>query len=243
MKKESSNKYWEKHWENIKFEIAPQNHPIRKWLEKEVSKKPNSSCFEIGCYPGKFLAIFGEKEYKLNGIDFFMDMNAMLIWLKNKKYKIGNFYSSDFISLNTSEKYDIVCSFGFIEHFNNYEEIIKKHIKLAKNNGNIIIEVPNLKSPLYYFLYKIFEPQILENHLLEAMSLKNIKNILKKEECNIKTADYIGDFYFRFVTKHNNFSIFVAKIINLFKPITYILPKSICARYIGVIATKNQTPY
>ncbi|MFC1756955.1 class I SAM-dependent methyltransferase [Patescibacteria group bacterium] len=231
--------YWNDHWKNIQFEIVPDNHPVRQWLEREIPNKKDASCFEAGCYPGKFLAVFGEKGYELNGVDSFEDTGAMLHWLKNQGYKIGTFYQSDFSHFKISDIYDVVCSFGFIEHFSNWQEVVRKHIELTKRGGSIIIDVPNLKSPLYRFLYKIFEPQVLKNHVVLAMDMKTICDTLEKDGCEIKSATYIGTFYFRFVTRHDVYSVIVAKIINLLKPVFYLLPKSVYRRYIGIIGIKK----
>ena len=241
MKSVVNKEYWNKHWQGASFSIAPKHHPVRKWIEKNISSVNNSSCLEIGCYPGKFLAVFGERGYTLNGIDLFNGTESLLIkWFKKKGYKIGSFYKSDFLEFNSDNSYDIVSSFGFIEHFKDWETVLRKHIELTKIGGKIMIEVPNLKSPLYYFFYKIFEPNILKNHELDVMDLKKIKDFLKKENCEIKSAKYIGHFYFRFVTEDNKITRFITRLINLLRPVFCLLPISIRARYIGIIAVRNK---
>lgn len=240
MKSVANKAYWNNHWEKTNFEIAPTNHPVRQWIEKEISSTKGDSCLEIGCYPGKFLAVFGEKGYTLHGIDSFVGTESLLpTWLRNKGYKVGTFYQLDFLHFKTPNLYDVVYSFGFIEHFKDWQGILYKHVELAKTGGNIIIEVPNLKSPLYYFLYKLFEPNVLENHEMSAMDLEAIRKVLEKKGCKIQVADYIGVFYFRFVTRHDKLSTIIANFINFFRPLFQLLPNCIYARYIGVIAVKK----
>ncbi len=238
MKTVASRKYWDRHWDEIEFGIVPQHHPVRKWIEEIVPNTTSNNCLEIGCYPGKFLAVFGDMGYKLNGVDFFHGTIDMSVWL-SQRYKVGDFYESDFLKFHTTKQYDLVCSFGFVEHFKNWPEIIRKHIALVKHGGLVVIEVPNLNSPLYHFLYKYLEPEVLDNHVLEAMSLQGMSDVIKREECEILSEQYIGKFYFRFVTKHTKSSKLVAGFINLFSPILNLLPKSIHARYIGVAGIKQ----
>lgn len=240
MKSVASKAYWSNHWQKTNFEIAPTNHPVRQWIEKEIASTRGASCLEIGCYPGKFLAVFGKKGYALHGIDSFVGTESLLsTWLRNSGYKVGTFYQSDFLHFKTPDLYDVVCSFGFIEHFKYWQGILSKHVELTKTGGNIIVEVPNLKSPLYHLLYKLLEPKVLENHEMSAMDLEAICNVLEKEGCKIQAADYIGIFYFRFVTKHNKLPTIIASFINFFRPLFQLLPSCIYARYIGVIAVKK----
>ncbi len=97
MKSIVSKEYWDKHWQGANFDIVVKHHPVRKWIEKNVISVKNNKCLEVGCYPGKFLAVFGEKGYELNGIDLFDGTESLLPnWLKKKGYKVGSFYKSDF---------------------------------------------------------------------------------------------------------------------------------------------------
>lgn len=107
--------------------MPPQDNAIRKWIENYFSVMSSSyhsrSVLEIGCFPGKFLSVFGELGYELNGIDISPRVETDLpIWLRDKGYKTGNFINADFFDYADSRKYGVVCSFGFIEHFVNWQE-------------------------------------------------------------------------------------------------------------------------
>ncbi len=237
----ASKQYWVKHWQQSGFEIAPLHHPIRVWIESEVPEAThNQSCFEIGCYPGKFLAIFGDKGYQLNGIDLYKNTKDLLpLWLNKNKYSIGKFIEDDFLKYKNINHFDYVCSFGFIEHFQNLDNVIKKHVDITKQNGTIMVDVPNLKSPIYHLLYRIFEPETISNHNLSTLNLDKIKKSFIEHHCYIKTATYSGYFYFRFVTKTNKLSQKIEKIINFFRPIFELFPRSFYQRYIIVSAIKD----
>ncbi len=242
MKSVAEASYWDAHWINTNFEIASHNHPLRGWIENNFSKGNNKSCLEIGCYPGKLLAVFGEKGYTLSGIDSFNGTATSLPqWLESNGYKIGNFYESDFLTTNVPDTYDIVCSFGLVEHFENYRELIKRHTEITKTGGRVVVEVPNLASPLYHNLYRTFEPNHTVGYLLKdlPMNLERISETLKENGCTIERADYVGHFYFRFVTHHSIFHKTLSFLINCFRPILQLLPRSKYSRYIAVIAIKN----
>jgi len=238
MKSIATDEYWDNHWKETAFEIVSSNHPIRQWIEREVPNTTSDSCIEIGCYPGKFLSVFGEKGYELNGIDSFPGVGALSDWFKSNGYRCNHIYQADFLTFKSPIKYDLVCSFGFIEHFENWSEILDKHLELLKTGGRIIIDVPNLNSPVYYFLYKLFEPSVLRNHVLSSMDLAAIRVALVAKGCRIDYSGYIGHFYFRFVTKHNNLHQNIERLINFLGSPFWLLPESISKRYIGIIATK-----
>ena len=233
--------YWDKHWQDANFGIAEAHHPIRKWVESEIGEaKDNQSCLEIGCYPGKFLAVFGEKGYELNGVDMFKDTETLLpAWLKSQKYKVGDFYQEDFLRFETKNKFDVIGSFGFIEHFNNWPWVVKRQVELAKTGGIILVDVPNLKSPLYYLLYRVLEPSVLLSHEMSALNLKAIKKVFEANNCEIKSAGYTGYFYFRFVTKNDKWSKNLEWAINFLRPVFELWPESVFKRYITVVAIKK----
>lgn len=235
----ADGEYWEKHWRHTDICASSDNHPICRWLDNQICPGEGLSCFEIGCYPGKFLVLLGNRGYELNGIDLSEKTTVMADWLTSKGFKIGGLEKGDFLVHKLDKQYNLVCSFGFIEHFNNWHDMIDSQLAMTTSEGLCVIEVPNLNSPLYRLLYGIFEPDILKSHKSDAMSLKNITNYINKLNHDIKTADYVGNFYFRFVTKSGRKYRFIEKGINSFKFLFNMLPRSVSARYIGVIVKAN----
>ena len=71
------------------------------------------------------------------------------------------------------------------------------------------------------------------------MNKETLERAFEENGCTVRNAEYVGNFYFRFVTKHNYISKLLEKGVNLFTPILNLLPRRMSARYIGIIATKN----
>lgn len=240
IKTAASRAYWDNHWKESGFDIVPAIHPLRSWIEKNIPDTANGACIEIGCFPGKFLAIFGQKGYTLSGIDFFPGTTTQLPkWLNSGGFHVGDFYEEDFFTADISGQYDIVSSFGFVEHFENLSAVIARHVALAHPGGTIILDVPNLASPPYSLLYRILEPEVLKNHVRSVMNKETLERAFEENGCTIRNAEYVGNFYFRFVTKHNYIRKLIENGVNLFTPILNLLPRRMSARYIGIIATKN----
>lgn len=156
------------------------NRELYKICEKYFKKK-YKNIFEIWCAPGNYLIKFNELFWlQPNGIEYSQDWVNIL----NKNFKKNNiqwniihwdFFDKNFLKSN-KEKYDIVYSLWFIEHFDNPEESIENHFKIAKKWGLVIIIIPNI-----LYINKFFvEKNIVKIHNLETMRMENLQKLFKK---------------------------------------------------------------
>ena len=87
-----------------------------------------------------------------------------------------NLIQEDFFSFDSDIKYDIVCSFGFVEHFEDTEPVLRRHCHLVKPGGRLLITMPNFLG-LNGLLHKWFDPENYNKHNLKAMDLNRLENI------------------------------------------------------------------
>jgi hypothetical protein len=66
----ASQEFWNQVYD-VEPQIAGRSDIIRAWIEAYVPNVAgaNKTCIEIGCYPGRYLSVFGELGYELFGID------------------------------------------------------------------------------------------------------------------------------------------------------------------------------
>ncbi len=80
---------WDEGYAQHEFFVAPKDDALRQWIETHFPRA-NKSCLELGCFPGRYLAVFGELGYELNGLDLTprveQDFSA---WLKSMHYPGG----------------------------------------------------------------------------------------------------------------------------------------------------------
>ena len=71
MSNKASQDYWHEEYAGYRFHIARRKDFIRRWIEEYIppARGPEQTCLEIGCYPGRFISVFGELGYELSGID------------------------------------------------------------------------------------------------------------------------------------------------------------------------------
>lgn len=99
----------------------------------------------------------------------------------------------DIFSVDIPDKFDLVCSFGLIEHFSNKQQIIAVHRKYVKTDGYILV-----LAPLDTHLTRVFfeaHPEINLGYR-ELLSEEELKAALCEESMNvIKTVVSRGYSY------------------------------------------------
>jgi 2-polyprenyl-3-methyl-5-hydroxy-6-metoxy-1,4-benzoquinol methylase len=184
--------------ENPQFRFKRHSsHAIYNLIREYIPENKEGNCVEIGSFPGPFLTVFGELGYTLNGIDFHPKNERELArWLKREGYKTGEFKTIDFYEFTTSNRFDVVSSFGFIEHFKNYKEIILKHIELVNETGYLVITTPNFRGWIQKWLHKTYDKTNLSFHNLESMQPEVWASLLTENGFEIKYKGYFGGFLF-----------------------------------------------
>lgn len=185
MSKELSNKgFWEKYWDN---EVrSASNFTFCEILDACVDFENVHSYLEIGGAPGSIMAYINKKYgIPVAAIDY---VDKRYIDATMEKCGIADYqvFQEDFIKLDTmklAEKYDMVASWGFIEHFDLdvCREIIAKQKSLVSDGGYLIIELPNLRR-FNWFLYWVFNKELLKIHNLDVMDLSFLKGEIERDQ-------------------------------------------------------------
>lgn len=221
----TTQKYWEKYYKH--------GHADRKHIITVCSKyddywdllfkngSEDKSLIEIGGYPGRYLAYLADK-YKVNPTC--LDFNSDAGQIKNTFEAMGitNFelIQRDFLKFYPEIKYDFLISMGFIEHFENFDEVLDKHVDCLKPGGRMLISVPNMRYLKKYYAY-LCDYQNLKAHNLKCMSINIFKNFAERNRLKVLTLQYFGPFPFGVHQKLN-----LAQKI-LFKTTRFIFKKNI----------------
>ncbi len=264
MKKKLTNKYfWENYWDNKKniesnFIINDQEVDINYWLSKLILQyrsfnniKSYLKVLEIGGANGNFLKnIYCLGNCRIASIDFSKKGNKLLKENLEKDniepYKI---ITADVLNYSVKDKFDIVYSLGFIEHFNNPELVIKSHLKFLKKNGLLILGLPDL-SNLNGILLKNLDRDFYNKHNIKIMNSKYFFNIQRKINCKLIFFKKISSYEPNMISyKKNNTNSFlkilffraVAKFLHLLKKIYFfrIFNLAFLNSYILVVLKKK----
>jgi SAM-dependent methyltransferase len=192
-------KFWDDYWSKCPLpSVVDQDFSFDRCLSVELKKQLTGiegEAFEVGCAPGKWLA-FTAKELSLgaNGIEYSeAGMRATLDNLKLLRLPSGNILTGDFFKQTPNTQFDVVMSFGFIEHFENVEEVVDMHLAWLKPGGLLVLGVPNFCG-IYYFLQRVLDKSIIDKHNLTIMNLDFFRKLAEKFKLNTTFLGYIGSF-------------------------------------------------
>lgn len=197
----TQKEYWEDRWDRVRLPAIVERgtkHPINRdilrvfdeWLPKE-----GLSAVEIGGAPGQFIAYLSKCHgYEASVIDYSeigcqkTKQNFDLLGLDVKVY------NRDFFGdLSDVPRFDVVLSMGFVEHFNDLEDVFRRHVALLKNNGILIVGVPNLRGLSEKVLART-APAMLSRHNVEAMDLQCWSILESSYGLSPLFKGYIGGF-------------------------------------------------
>ena len=172
---------WKEYWKNYRYEKISDKVIYKDYLPRLKGKQ---SFIEIGGFPGANAIYFYRNICKDSSLlDFYIDMEMVnkLECINDVPINSINCIESDFFKYNPEKQYDIVCSVGFIEHFEDTEDVIQKHIELLSDNGTLLIVLPNFRG-LNGFIQYLFDRENLKIHNLNSMKITNLKQIIRKTD-------------------------------------------------------------
>ncbi len=192
-------------------------------FQKFLKKTSDKSCFEIGCVPGTYLAYICKNfGYSAEGIDYLENTAEITGETLNKAgIKDYNIYEGDFTQWQIPGQYDLVCSFGFIEHFSGdtEKEVAAKHVRLLKPGGLLMMDVPNFRYG-QYLIHMLLDKKNLIEHNCRTMSLSYFRHLAETHNLEVLYLSYYGG-PFSFWTENKNPDFLQIAVFYFFKVIQH----------------------
>jgi SAM-dependent methyltransferase len=191
-------------------------------LPKHLHRDPSLCILEVGSAPGYNLIDFHNKMgFNPFGVEYTSAgaaINRKLFELHNidaRNLIQNDFLSEDFLH-EYANSFDIVSSFGFIEHFDDPGDIVQKHLRLLKKGGILIVQIPNL-SGFNYRLSHFFNKEVLDIHNLSIMNEESFKSLFNSTTTVPLFCNYYGTFNFGLYNAKGWWRVFLLKVCNLFQ--------------------------
>ncbi len=164
---------------------------------------PEGECtvIEIGSAPGRELITVHRKfgyvpygvEYTENGVK--ANRNLFLIHGIDPENVIhADFFDRGFQEAYC-ERFDVVMSHGFIEHFTDLNGVIAGHVNLLKPGGLLLITIPNLRG-FNWPVSRFFSKRPLKAHNQAIIKKKKLLFYCDREELAVLRCKYIGTLNF-----------------------------------------------
>lgn len=198
----AGEQYWTNAWEHM--QLAPPLNPHSKNINNypftllhNVLTKYFSSMdckgkllLEIGCGNSVFLSYLNKYfGFKISGIDYSQYACEQTKKILERDKVEGEIIFGDAFNPPSEliGKFDVVCSFGVVEHFDNTAETLREFSKFLKPGGLMLTEVPNLSGVTGYFQKKFFKP-VYDIHV--PMDKKYLDNAITKSGLELLSSEY-----------------------------------------------------
>jgi len=194
--------------------------------KKKIEKlKSLGSLLDVGCGNGGFLKIFDKHKWQLFGLE--INKSQAQVAQKLRKVKIFTKTVENFKF--TPNYFDVVTLWHVFEHLENPRKILVKLHRILKNNGYLLIEVPNGNS-IYRKIFNDHWQLLMPPEHLFFWTNKSLKLIINNSGFRIIQVSYPGILsfspissfanYLRAIGVDSNLSIIVAL---LFSPIFLVI--------------------
>jgi 2-polyprenyl-3-methyl-5-hydroxy-6-metoxy-1,4-benzoquinol methylase len=222
----TAKEFWQGRSYHSAAEAAPKSE-LQPIFDRFLPKRSDWSVIEIGACPGNhLLALACSHGYQPVALDFLPHVRELPATFSRHGIENLEVIEQDFLSLQETRCYNVVMSLGFIEHFNNAEEVLIKHWKLVANNGLLLLSLP-IFGPMQMTLRRlILTPEklaeSLQAHNTRVMDLRVLKKWCRSlpEAVILKCAhmDQMGTWFYSsdpFVRRNRRWILWSWKICSL----------------------------
>ncbi|OKS89486.1 class I SAM-dependent methyltransferase [Mucilaginibacter polytrichastri] len=190
--------FWANYWESKKglaFKV-PTTYTFHKLLKSVLDKNQISTAIELGGFPG-YYAIFLKKYFSIDAtlFDFYVHkpvLNEVLAAndLVEKDIKV---IEGDLFQYPSEQKYDLVLSAGLIEHFNDTQDIIARHVNFLKPGGTLFITLPNFTG-VNGWVQRTYDADNYSKHNINSMNPQLLADCCKALGLKDVQSYYYGKY-------------------------------------------------
>ncbi|MHA2098412.1 MAG: class I SAM-dependent methyltransferase [Candidatus Kariarchaeaceae archaeon] len=224
----TDKEYWDFNWRSINIPSRLNtnayfgNHFNELFINK--LKKGDMRFLEVGCAPGKFMIYFAENfGYRVSGIEY--SQSGYEITCKNLEACgiEGNIIHGDLFEYPFNDKWNIVFSAGFVEHYVDPLYVLRRKYSLVEPGGVLITTIPNYAG-YHGSIIKVTDNEIYRKHMpFTAGDLYQAYNDLGMK--NIDTG-YFGSIRLQYprsssLTVFKTSILYVAKLADIMVNVLY----------------------
>lgn len=190
--------FWLKYWESKRdlATLIPPTYLFHSELQDVISRFQIKTAIELGGFPG-YYAVFLKKYAKLDVtlLDYFIHPPVINNLLRKNGLRDGDIsiIEADLFNYLPKKEFDLVLSCGLIEHFEDTEDIILKHVQFMNPGGTLFITLPNFNA-LNGWFQKKFDTENYNKHNLLSMDPDLLSTLAYKAGLQILRSEYFGRF-------------------------------------------------
>ena len=161
-------------------------------VEKYLEAYEGERFLELGCAPGRVSALVCSRvALSPHGVDFSTDADRYLDVLKAAGFARPTLYRGDLRGFHPDRPFDVVASFGLIEHFEDPGDILDHHDRMLRKGGLCLVVVPNFRK-IQYLYHRVFDRRDMAVHNTAAMAPRLFADFAVRREHRIQYLGYAG---------------------------------------------------
>jgi len=200
----AGEEFWEEWWKRTRLPLPPALDPHRPGLKNYEVRRfhqffqqmfegydtSSMELAEIGCAQSVYLPYFAKQYgFKVSGIDRSETGCGRARMILEREGVKGEIYCADFFAIPPEliGRFDVVISFGVIEHFTQTAEALRAMATLLKPGGRMFDDIPNFTGVLGIY-QKLLDRGMYDAHV--PMSREKLASAHQEAGLEIESCDY-----------------------------------------------------
>jgi SAM-dependent methyltransferase len=194
----ADQRFWEEEyiWSDVEPPVRPDPELEfdRALMDAFVHHAPLSAgatVLEIGCAPAKWLVYLAERfGARVEGVEYSPKGAAISRENLAACGVDGEIHEADFFEFET-DPVDMVVSLGFIEHFDDLQDVFDRHVRLVRPGGRLVVGVPNFTG-WNGLLQRIGDSPYLALHNRRAMDPAMLRRLAAEQGLHEEFLGHLG---------------------------------------------------
>ena len=138
----TSKEHWQQEVRDSARILKPDK-TYSAYFQRYLPRCKGLTALEIGACPGgHLLELVLSHGYQPIALDYIPEVHHLVEGFSNCGVADLEVIEADFLEFDTDRRFNVVMSFGFLEHFSFPEEILRRHWALVATGGFLIVGVP-----------------------------------------------------------------------------------------------------
>jgi len=161
-----------------------------------LSEYRSQNWIELGCSPGHVSYLLAHRiPFVPFGVDFSPQAHLYIEMMGRHAGVQPTLFQEDFRDFTPPQPFDVVMSFGLMEHFDDPHEILDHHVRLCRKGGLIMVAIPHFRQ-LQWLYHALFDRTDLKKHNLSIMNLDTFRTFSQNRNVDVRFLGFVGRMSF-----------------------------------------------
>jgi SAM-dependent methyltransferase len=193
----TSPSYWGERQKSVK--VPAESGALKELIdaiEPFLQPYEGQRWVELGCSPGRMSALLYQRvRFIPHGVDFSPEAHLYKLTMSQVAGVEATLYRCDLRTFQVPQPFDVVMSFGLLEHFSDTEEILDHHYRLCREKGLLVVNIPNFRY-LQWLYHYAFDRTDLERHNVGNMRLDTFREFAERKSLDVLFLRHVGRMHF-----------------------------------------------